>query len=455
MKKKVKKKKGIKKSVVFFGMVVILAIVLYNFVFNSKETVADDFDNYNVLDTLQSENVEISKYTVYGTHLNIEGTLEKTIDKNIVKSITLVLLDESGNEQANYNIDYSIDDNKINFSTAKKINEGIDLESIKVGQYIFVLKIVYNNTNVEAGSEKSPEYYSLKNSTTYGDLEYYTITKSGKNNKIDIGFDKHINDDSITINYMDISVVQTTLPNNIYDIVIDPGHGGNDSGAVKDDYYESNIVLDYSLKLKKSLESLGLKVKLTREKDLYTDAYGDEGRAVIPNIVKSKYVFSVHLNSSEIPMTTGGVEVYSPTNANLDFAQLLADNIVKMANTTYSPNSVDYVSDGVYVRNFTTSDIAESNADAKALGHAKYNISTATPYLFMIRETGGISTGAYIDGRNSKYDKNEYWNSNMGVEGYLLELGYMTCKSDLQNLLNNEEKYIEAITKSMKDYLGL
>ena len=40
----------------------------------------------------------------------------------------------------------------------------------------------------------------------------------------------------------------------------------------------------------------------------------------------------------------------------------------------------------------------------------------------MLRETGGIATSAYVDGRNPSYGANMFYNSNIGVEAYLLEL---------------------------------
>ena len=40
----------------------------------------------------------------------------------------------------------------------------------------------------------------------------------------------------------------------------------------------------------------------------------------------------------------------------------------------------------------------------------------------------------------------------MGVEGYLLELGYMTCKDDLNKLLNNQEAYVSGITKAIVNH---
>lgn len=77
------------------------------------------------------------------------------------------------------------------------------------------------------------------------------------------------------------------------------------------------------------------------------------------------------------------------------------------------------------------------------------------PYLFMIREIGGIATGAYVNGINQSYGENIYRNSNVGIEGYLIELGYMNVNKDLRNILNNGELYARAIADSIKSYYGL
>lgn len=73
----------------------------------------------------------------------------------------------------------------------------------------------------------------------------------------------------------------------------------------------------------------------------------------------------------------------------------------------------------------------------------------------MLRETGGIATGAYVDGRNPKYGINKYYNSNVGVEAYLLELGYINNDANLSKLLNEKEGYIEGVVQTIKEELGL
>ena len=53
-------------------------------------------------------------------------------------------------------------------------------------------------------------------------------------------------------------------------IVIDPGHGGDDSGAMKNGVVEKDVVLAFSLMLKDKLEKTGrFKVLMTRDKDVF------------------------------------------------------------------------------------------------------------------------------------------------------------------------------------------
>ena len=73
----------------------------------------------------------------------------------------------------------------------------------------------------------------------------------------------------------------------------------------------------------------------------------------------------------------------------------------------------------------------------------------------MIRETGGIATNAYVDGRNKEYGKNYYYDSNRGTETYLIELGFMNSNADITNIINNKELYVEGIKKSFQNFLNL
>ena len=103
-------------------------------------------------------------------------------------------------------------------------------------------------------------FHTEKSNTIAKDICYYTITKNGINQRIDIGFE-----DFSEISYLSFYVSKAPLPEDVYDIVIDAGHGGNDAGAVNGSYLEAVITHDYALVLKTALETAGFKVKLTRD----------------------------------------------------------------------------------------------------------------------------------------------------------------------------------------------
>lgn len=342
------------------------------------------------------------------------------------------------------NSEFNYSDNNVSFTTSSKINEGIDLESLSKDNYYLFLKIAYSNSDIK--------YYPLVNASEHNNITYYTITKNNTNNKIDISFDKY-ND----ISYMSIKVNKAEkLPDDVYDIAIDPGHGGLDTGAVVDDYTEANIALKCSLLLKSKLEEMGLKVFISRDEnssqkeDTANNMYDENGRINIINASKAKLAISIHLNSDTYNKEKGGVEVYAPTKCNLEFASLIAENIVKQANTYYSELKIYKKADGVYVQNFTNADIKAFEKNATKGKYEPYNITTSTPYNYLIRETGGICTNAFVDGRNKSYGTNKFYNSNIGIETYLVQLGYMAIENDLNNIINNYDSYMEAIKESIR-----
>ena len=414
-----------KKFLTFVLILIISGFCYYKFIYLN--------DIKRVVEQTEDEIFNIEKYTIFGTHLNIKGCIEKTIENNL----EIVL--KNTKEEIVIDSKFTKEENKTCFILSDKNNEGINLDELKLGKYILSVK-------------EEDKYYLLKNNTEYKNLEYYTITKNNTNNKININFNKHQAKD-----YLEINVIEKNLPNDIYDITIDPGHGGNDIGAsyklTGKTYNEADLTLKISLLLKEELENLGLKVKLTRSDDIYLEPYGDNGRAIIPNEVKSKYSLSLHLNSAVGTMRYGGVEVYTPNDINYEFATILADNISEIVN--YSKKPTDKISNGVYFTSFTKQDITESKQDMLEDNMKPYDIKLGSPYMYMIREVGGINTHAYIDGRNDEYGLNKYYNSNQTAEPYLIELGYINYKKDLENIVNKPETFSKAISNSIKEYLNI
>jgi len=414
--------------------IIFLILIFFLAGCTSFETSLSKKDMFTEVFETMNEVAYVTDYTIYGRYFNISGELEGLVDD-------LILVLKSETLESEYKLNVKLQDNKTIFSTNQLINEGISLEDIKEGEYVLLLK----------SGNLNPVYYTLKNKTEYDNLEYYTITKDKENRKIDINFDKFNNN-----SFLYLKCKKTDLPDDIYDIVIDAGHGGIDSGASKNGYYESHINLDYALLLKDELESFGLKVKLTREDDTSISNYGKNSRVSIPYETKAKLMLSIHMNSAVKNVGDGGVEVYVPYNSNTKFASNLAKNIVDNTSTIYSNNTFCKIDRGVYLRTLSKSDLEEIQKDAIKDGYTPYEKATLnSTYYYIIRETGGVVTGAYVDSRNKEKPWNTYYNSNHGCESYLLELGYMNSTKNLNILLKEENKYVEAIVKSIKEYLEI
>ena len=435
-KKHVKRKINYKRIAMLIG-VILLIFIIYKIVNSATQAVSSIAE---ISDTIEQTNYgKVTRYIVYGTHLNIEGNIEIKEETDNIENAQIVAKDISGNEII-INTEYEYSNNLLSFSTLDQINTGLNLEELEVTDYYILLKIQFSNET---------KYYSLSNDTEYGNIDYYTFTRNKRNNKIYINFGTYNN-----IPFMGLNITKTKkLPENVYDVVIDPGHGGSDSGAINGRYQEADIVLDYAKDLKSKLEDLGLKVLLTRDgteaddEDTVYNIYDEDGRVTMANKSGAKIILSLHLNSNDVEITEGGVEIYAGPNSDLTFAKLLATNIVNLANTSYSQMEIDKEAEGVYVRRIEVDRNRTSSFTRNYTG-----IFNSIPYLFIIRETGGIATGAYVDGTNPSYGENKYRNSNVGLEGYLIELGYINSDEDLENILENQSSYVEAISTSIDEF---
>lgn len=382
---------------------------------------------------LKTENEAIiDEIYIYGNHLNLNGTID--IDK-IDKDFQELKLIFYAKEPIEIPLTYKETEENIYFEISDKLNNGFLLDSLSTGIY---------NLYIEAINGKKIEYYKLNNTTKYDLTEYYSIRKNNKFNY----YEFENKNDTISLN------ITPSNTKEIYDVVIDPGHGGVDKGACDNNYCETDFTYLISSKIKEKLEQHGLKVKLTRG-DLSSSErlpnYGDNGRVNIANASRAKYLLAIHLNSNAY--NDNGLEIYTAYNVDYTFASNLAKSIVKTANTNYSTNNAFKKLDGVYTRTFQNIDLNEAYETAIANNYKPYDVSNKTTYYFVIRETGGYMSGAYKDARDGT-DYNYNYNSNVGIESYLAEIAYITSKKDLTNLNNNIDKYVDGIVDALLNEIG-
>ncbi len=104
-------------------------------------------------------------------------------------------------------------------------------------------------------------------------------------------------------------------------IMIDPGHGGKDSGAVGFSLQEKDIVLDVARRVRSLLKKDGYEVLTTRDKDLFIPL---EERTALANTKGADLFLSVHVNAHPKPWVKGVETFYLNLAANPEAMRVAA-----------------------------------------------------------------------------------------------------------------------------------
>ncbi len=106
-------------------------------------------------------------------------------------------------------------------------------------------------------------------------------------------------------------------------VMLDPGHGGKDPGAIsKNGHYEKDLTLKMACETKTLLEKAGYKVVMTRDKDVYISL---RGRVKKAHAIKADLFISIHADSATNTRAKG-LSIYTLSeNASDREAAALAD----------------------------------------------------------------------------------------------------------------------------------
>lgn len=209
-------------------------------------------------------------------------------------------------------------------------------------------------------------------------------------------------------------------------IVIDPGHGGKDPGAISGKLYEKDVVFRLAKKIEKlSKNYKDLEVKLTRNKDIFLPL---EERAAIANTMNGDLFISLHANAFK-DRNVGGMEIYHLDNTRDEYSSKLArvENKISEKVTLLDTILVDMT------MNYY---IGDSLDYASEIGKGlKKNLKK---YGSKIR---GYNKGALF-----------YVLVGARMPSVLFEIGYITNKTE-KDLLQKDE-YLESIAKSLLDSIA-
>lgn len=109
-------------------------------------------------------------------------------------------------------------------------------------------------------------------------------------------------------------------------IVIDPGHGGADPGAIGDYMYEKQATVDTAAIIAQKLESVGANVILTRTGD---ESISLEERAYLSNSYGADLFISIHYDSTPEGVYATGTTTYYYADSDNYVANLINDELSK------------------------------------------------------------------------------------------------------------------------------
>src|SRR5437868_11271720 len=92
-------------------------------------------------------------------------------------------------------------------------------------------------------------------------------------------------------------------------VVLDPGHGGRDSGAMCGGVMEKDLTLDVARRVDRLLDAEGVATLMTRLGDTYVSL---ADRAAFGNRVRDSIFVSIHFNEDNKPVASGVETYYAP-----------------------------------------------------------------------------------------------------------------------------------------------
>lgn len=229
-------------------------------------------------------------------------------------------------------------------------------------------------------------------------------------------------------------------------IVIDPGHGGHDSGAMKNGAVEKDITLAFSKLLAKKLNDTGrFKVLLTREEDVFIPL-GD--RVDFGERNNANLFIAVHCDYADTGSAASGATIYSLRDSTAD--SLRRSTRGSVARKVLSKDEIDQVQQvggrkDVGLVQDILADLAEREVDAT---HDRTNV-----FAQAVIKNMSASTAM----RNDP-DKQAGFRvlKTAQFPSVLIELAYVTNKQDAANLQSDawREKVSDSILDAIENYFS-
>jgi len=310
-----------------------------------------------------------------------------------------------------------------------KMESGVPAFINKSDQYISKVYTVENNGMVVV-------YVYLKPSVTYQvtsrNGEFQVTLDGGKAVTAQKSYNtpqsqnNNSNNTRITQTQPQSQSGNTSRGNKKYTIVVDPGHGGRDSGARGNGYNEKDIALQVATRLANNLRQ-DYNVIMTRDSDFFVPL---DTRAKIGNDANADFFISIHLNSGSSSSANGTEVFYFSKKDQGSYATQVAKFENKVDGSYGDVPFSDFILNDIFYR--------KNQKTSQAIAESVLNNLINTTGL---RRRGVFGANfAVLRGSNSP--------------SILVELGFMNNYSDLSQYLtpDGQERAASAIGDAIRNY---
>ena len=217
-------------------------------------------------------------------------------------------------------------------------------------------------------------------------------------------------------------------------IVLDPGHGGKDPGAIGAyaKTYEKNITLAMGKELKQLLQNKGYVVYLTRETDIFIPL---RQRIKIAQKYKADLFMSIHADSAQNRNATGlSVYTLSDTASDKEAAAL-----AERENKADIIGGIDLGGNTKEVNDILIS-LSQTDTRNKSSKYATYMVQEMSKRVKLVKNTHRFAGFAVLKAPD--------------VPAALLEMGYLSNRTEEANLRTSSyrKKLAEAVSRSVDKY---
>lgn len=389
-----------KKQIIIAAAIVVVLIILgFNFTSHPAEVIASPEQHWIWSDESQM----YQEHHFYGESLHVEI-------QQPVQSYELIHIDT----EEHYTF------------TAPELDKGIELETLPEGAYA----VLVNQAHVQVAK-------GTKIAQTW-----YTITRDDEAKSVALG----TKDTYLTLTIKTVK----QLPKQVYDIIIDPGHGGMDTGTSGYGLFESEEMLRFSTYVAEKLEDKGFKVKLTRTTDV--DPAGDEtynleespyyqhGRIEQVYRYQAKLFLSNHLNATHGALANG-FQIYSSVRTTNELAQTMSTALQQVGMEPATHDDLGALGEGTFTKVDTCVERLEGKQSCR---------QPEEDYFYAIRESGGQLTSAQ---KLALYNFTYPAIPNFGAEGILVEYFFMNNLRESELWQQNWQTYADALVQAITDYL--